>query len=164
MIWVLRAALIWLLVLILPANWLHKHGLMITSELTASRMASFGGEAFSDRLAVPPFFQAVPDTLENTAVSRLRLFENAKRLGPPHTSHAEIRADGHGRFSHWYGTVVFSSSDGSNPITNGRNYWARYPVHLTPWGAVIGFAGPAVLLAMARILYALRARLRIAGT
>lgn len=154
--WILRAALIWLLVLIIPADWLHRHGLMVTSHLTASSTAPFGGDAFLDRLGVSSLFQALPDTQVNATASQLRLFENGRRLGPAHTSHTEIKAEGHGRFSHWNDYIVFSSSDGSNPMTNGRSYTARYPVYLAPLGAVAGFVGPTVLLALARILYSLR--------
>ena len=161
MTWVLRAALIWLLVLIVPADWLHKHGLIVTSRLTPSTITPYGGKAVSEMLEVPPFFQALPDGEGNPTASRLRLLENSKRLGPAHTLGVEISAEGNGRYSHWGNYVVFSSSDNSNPMTNGRSYMARYPVHLTPWGAVFGFIGPAVLLALARILY-LVARSRIA--
>jgi hypothetical protein len=43
-------------------------------------------------------------------------------LGPPHASHEEIRRSGGGRYSHWEGRLYFSSSDGSDPRTNGRRY------------------------------------------
>lgn len=56
------------------------------------------------------------------------LYENALPLGPAHSAHAEILKYGHGRFSHWNGSgFIFSSSDGTNPKSNGRTYWAVIP-------------------------------------
>ncbi len=62
--------------------------------------------------------------------SALALFEDGKPLGPGHTVHADVRALGGGRFSHWDGHLYFSSSDGSDPNTNGRTYTAEYRVAL----------------------------------
>ncbi len=60
--------------------------------------------------------------------STLRLFENGWEMGPEHSSHADIRNMGAGRFSHWSqvdGTgesIRFSASDNTNPLTNGKKY------------------------------------------
>jgi glycosyltransferase involved in cell wall biosynthesis/2-polyprenyl-3-methyl-5-hydroxy-6-metoxy-1,4-benzoquinol methylase len=54
--------------------------------------------------------------------STLRLFENGVELGPAHSAHEEIRTQGQGRFSHWEGSLFFSASDNTNPLTNGRRY------------------------------------------
>lgn len=54
--------------------------------------------------------------------SRLRLFEDDKPLGPGHIGHDEIRRLGRGRFSHWEGQLLFSTSDNSSPLENGRVY------------------------------------------
>ncbi|MCX6996411.1 MAG: hypothetical protein NTV49_04845 [Kiritimatiellaeota bacterium] len=45
-----------------------------------------------------------------------------KVLRPAHTSHAEIRQNGGGRFSHWKTLLYFSTTDGSAPRKNGRKY------------------------------------------
>jgi predicted O-methyltransferase YrrM len=58
--------------------------------------------------------------------SNLLLFEDGKPLGPAHTMHATIRAEGAGTFSHWRGQILFSASDNSDPRTNGRRYTARF--------------------------------------
>jgi pectate lyase len=50
------------------------------------------------------------------------VFEDGRPLGPPHSSHEEIRRFGEGRFSHWGGQIYFSASDNSNPAHNGRCY------------------------------------------
>ncbi len=54
--------------------------------------------------------------------SRLRLTEDGKELGPANSVHQNIREEGGGAHSHWQTALYFSSSDGSNPQTNGRSY------------------------------------------
>ena len=55
--------------------------------------------------------------------SMLLLFEDGQPLGPPRSSHAGIREEGNGRFSHWSrATLYFSASDNSDPRSNGRKY------------------------------------------
>ncbi|OYD82351.1 hypothetical protein CHT98_21625 (plasmid) [Azospirillum brasilense] len=58
--------------------------------------------------------------------STLRLFEDGREIGPAHALHAEIREHGRGRYSHWDGHVLFSASDDSSPLTNGRSYQALW--------------------------------------
>lgn len=67
---------------------------------------------------------AVPERLlsDREAASRLTLFEDGKPLGPAHSSHADIRSLGRGRFSHWGAAVYFSASDNSDPTANRRRY------------------------------------------
>lgn len=64
------------------------------------------------------------DTLEQPTRSRAVLCEDGKPLGPAHSSHAEIRARGGGRYSHWGAQMFFSTSDASDPNANGRRYEA----------------------------------------
>ena len=77
---------------------------------------------------------------DDLGTSRLRLFEEGRPLGPPHAPPADVRALGAGRFSHsgltfraphasrprrwtkFCTLLLFSSSDGSDPRTNGRSY------------------------------------------
>jgi Macrocin-O-methyltransferase (TylF) len=58
--------------------------------------------------------------------SSLRVFEDGFELGPAHSLHDDITAHGGGRFSHWGRWLMFSSSDGSDPRTNGRAYRMLY--------------------------------------
>jgi len=66
------------------------------------------------------------------AHSVLRLLEDGKELGPPHSVHQAIRDTGGGAYSHWSGDpngesqlLYLSTSDNSDPRTNGRKYeWA----------------------------------------
>ena len=57
--------------------------------------------------------------------SPLRLFEDGRNIGKPHSLHAEIESTGLGKFSHWGEWLYFSSSDGGDPNTNGRTYSVR---------------------------------------
>ncbi|MCB9897474.1 MAG: sulfatase [Planctomycetes bacterium] len=82
--------------------------------------AANGGQAFT--VALPSGW--VADDMTSNA-SRVELFEDGHALGPAHAPHADVRALGGGRYSHWQGTLYFSSSDGSDPNVNGRRYEAR---------------------------------------
>ena len=58
--------------------------------------------------------------------STLRLFENGKELGPAHSAPGDIREKGAGRWSHPSPRIIlFSTSDNSDPRTNGRTYTVK---------------------------------------
>lgn len=69
-----------------------------------------------------PEYSRVADTMDEPSVSRLRLTEDGVPLSGPHSIHDDIRTLGQGRFSHWHGTLYFSTSDNTDPRTNGRVY------------------------------------------
>jgi len=71
----------------------------------------------------------------NNQRSPVMLYENMTLLGPAHSQPSEVEDIGRGRYYHsrlegrpdsWR-FFVFSSSDNSDPRTNGRNYWAVVP-------------------------------------
>ncbi|MHB8974079.1 MAG: hypothetical protein ACYC3X_27905 [Pirellulaceae bacterium] len=69
-----------------------------------------------------------PDSQAGTQ-SFLRLLEEGRELGPAHSMHQTIRESGGGTYSHWAGDaraekqiLYFSSSDNSDPRTNGKKY------------------------------------------
>jgi len=65
--------------------------------------------------------------------SNLRLFEDNQQLAFAHAPHITIQQAGEGRYSHWDDKLYFSTSDNSNPNTNGRRYKIRYlPSMITP--------------------------------
>lgn len=76
------------------------------------------------RADLPPGFAGPGDSSGAPAASRLRLFEDGIWLGPAHSGHADIARAGRGRYSHWHGTLWFSTRDGSDPNANGRRYAA----------------------------------------
>jgi hypothetical protein len=59
--------------------------------------------------------------------SPLRLFEGDRPLGPAHALHRVIRDAGGGTYSHWQTRLIFSTSDNSDPNTNGRGYRFALP-------------------------------------
>lgn len=55
--------------------------------------------------------------------SMLVLMEDGQAIGPARSAHVDIRAQGHGRYSHWtQASLYFSTSDDSDPRTNGHKY------------------------------------------
>lgn len=68
-------------------------------------------------------FSFPSDTLGQNA-SRMAMLEDARPLTPGHASHNDIRQNGGGRFSHWDQDVYFSTSDQTDPRSNGRRYTA----------------------------------------
>jgi hypothetical protein len=63
----------------------------------------------------------------------LALFEDDKIVGPGHRSHADIAASGAGRFSVWSdGWLYFSTTDNTDPNSNGRTYELRLQAILSP--------------------------------
>jgi SAM-dependent methyltransferase len=80
------------------------------------------------------------DDMDHPVASVIRLYEDGLQLGPAHAPQSDIRRFGAGRYSHWRGTLFFSSSDGSDPRVNGRRYEVRAPGVLfgapTRWPAI----------------------------
>lgn len=103
--------------------------------LDPARMQPELGRAFEIPLDPPlPWWLACHgDTVSMPVVSDLELFEQGTPLGPAHAGHPDIRTLGNGRFSHWHGRVIFSTSDGSDPRTNGRRYLARVTPRSAEW-------------------------------
>lgn len=54
--------------------------------------------------------------------SDMVVYEDGKPLGPAQATHGDIRHEGSGRYSHWMDQLYFSTSDNSDPNTNGREY------------------------------------------
>jgi SAM-dependent methyltransferase len=67
------------------------------------------------------------DEEQNLEGSRVQIFENGTPLGPAHAKHSRIRSYGRGTFSHWKGSLYFSSSDNTPPASNGRIYVLKGP-------------------------------------
>jgi hypothetical protein len=93
----------------------------------------FQGNAF---VSYHLFDGAKPDTADNTLQSTLRLYEDGKPLGPAHSMHRDIDVGGHGLYSFWNNgktLLIFSTSDNSDPNTNGRVYRAVDPDARDPY-------------------------------
>ena len=65
---------------------------------------------------------------DKVARSRVTVWENDVQIGPANQLHKDIRDSGGGKFSYWIqGNLYFSTSDNSDPRTNGRRYEIRWP-------------------------------------
>jgi hypothetical protein len=62
------------------------------------------------------------NSVSSPRVSTLRLFEDGKELGVPHSPASSIREQGRGKYVHWEDVLLFTASDNSDPRTNGRVY------------------------------------------
>ena len=73
------------------------------------------------------FYAPLPSYLlsDLESSSSLELFEDDQPLGPAHAPHDQMRSLGGGRFSHWGTHLFFTTSDNSDPRSNGRRYTVR---------------------------------------
>jgi hypothetical protein len=102
------------------------------SESTAAAPAASatGGAAIAIKTPIQKDtgFAWIVTTDVNPATRKLSVYENGKLLGPGDSIHDDIRKKGLGAFSHWdpktpgVFTVYFSTSDNSDPNSNGRDY------------------------------------------
>lgn len=89
--------------------------------------------------------------------SRVVLFEGAEQLGPAHSLIERVSEAGAGRYVHWEGSLFFSTTDGSDPRTNGRSYRVRSPYQIRPlvfyalFIATLLIAAPWIRLALRRL-------------
>lgn len=73
-----------------------------------------------------PSLMEFSDNIANNRRSSILLFENDQPLLPAHSVHDDICVLGSGRYSHWEGELLFSTSDGTDPNTNDREYSIVY--------------------------------------
>jgi peptidoglycan/LPS O-acetylase OafA/YrhL len=118
--------------------------------LDISRFGHDSGFAYSG--PAPTFgrvYDFKGDDSENHVQSTLTLLENGRPLGPPHTIHDAIRRVGDGLYSHWDDhkspSIIFSTSDNTDPLTNGRHYSVSGAASLLP---VLQSLAAAALLAI----------------
>jgi hypothetical protein len=92
------------------------------------------------RFSLPFPFEVAADDFGSEG-SDLQLMEDNRPLGPAHTLHDEIRTQGKGRYSHWRQDLWFSTSDNTDPRTNGRRYDAIAKAQLSNYfiGVVLFF-------------------------
>jgi hypothetical protein len=91
----------------------------IFAAVDASKLQANGGHAYYYPLAgiLPK-----ADGGGSPAQPNLLLLEDGKPLPLPDSSHDDIRALGKGRYSFWDEKLLFSSSNGSDPRRNGKQY------------------------------------------
>ena len=90
-------------------------------------------------------FGTPADIATNPTQSKLRVFENGVELMQSHADHGQIETIGAGRFSHWmdefgYEALYLSTSDNTDPRTNGRTYTFRTDGVSVVVGGTTGFS------------------------
>jgi hypothetical protein len=108
----------------------------ITRPLPSSSLRPEQGRAFYVRVSGAGRSDA--EGLQST----LEVLEDGRPLPFPHALHDDVRTEGRGRYSHWFNGVLLSTSDDSDPRTNGRTYTLRHSLDPTPLLALL----PLVLL------------------
>jgi hypothetical protein len=111
---------------------LHLSAPRVEAGLAPDAMVEEGGDAFTvplPHLRYP--YTSVSD--DNGVASSLVLREDDRPLGQAHSLHQKIRDLGEGRYSHWYQTLYFSSSDHSDPRKNGRIYAVTFQAVVDPF-------------------------------
>lgn len=81
---------------------------------------------------------AIADDKDHLEQSSLSLYEDGRPLGPAHSVHRDVVVDGRGHYSFWHHNVtllIFSTSDNSDPNTNGRIYSVSDPSVHDPYEA-----------------------------
>ncbi|WP_271604626.1 hypothetical protein [Bradyrhizobium sp. CCBAU 11434] len=91
-------------------------------------------------MTYPKIAGAKGDVPADPERATLELTENGKALGPAHVSRFEISVSGSGRYAFVQAgkdspTLVFSTSDNSDPNTNGRVYRVTDPGARNPYEA-----------------------------
>jgi hypothetical protein len=66
------------------------------------------------------------DNIDEPFTSPMLLLEKGQPVPIPHATHDEIRIHCAGRYSHWNSYLYFSTSDNSDPNTNGCSYAIRF--------------------------------------
>jgi SAM-dependent methyltransferase len=108
------------------------------------RLDGFEAELGAAYVAALPPDIPPGDAPDTPYVSGLELLEDGVRLGPAHALHAEIRAIGSGRFSHWGRVLYLSTSDNSDPRSNGREYSVFVPKNMITVSATGGLRSAAL--------------------
>jgi len=75
--------------------------------------------------------QSLEDTADQPQRSPILVYEDDRPLGPAHSSLDDIESKGQGRYLHTKTRtaegIFFSTSDNSDPNSNGRHYWVVLP-------------------------------------
>lgn len=93
-----------------------------------------GSHSYTVHFDVTPFWWLPSDWVRRAYEgNELRLFEDGKPLGLGHSRHIGIAEIGLGRYSYWRDNLYFSSSDNTDPRSNGRTYTVTYPRYVSPF-------------------------------
>jgi hypothetical protein len=127
-----------LLPLALAVAWFAPPSVRV--DLRPAQIASETGKAYIVDISQPLslLYRFEGEGVGRAIGSTMSLFENGVELGPAHTNHQSIREKGGGAYSHWGPALYFSSSDGTDPRTNGYRYRVQGRAELRGSVALIG--------------------------
>lgn len=117
-----------------------------------------GGYSYGVPADLPPRWPLLFEVQTDAGgLSRAILTEDGKPLVSPHALHQAILEQGNGRYSHW-GTpkesaFIFSTSDNSDPRTNGRKYEAIARPGPSMFGVSLVLALPFLALLLQRLFF-----------
>lgn len=119
--------------------------------LDSSRIEHDSGCAYTAPIEARPYgwpiTQYSGDSVEHPSASKSRLLEDGKPVGTPHALHEAIRQSGRGDYSHWGPSLFFSTSDCTDPRSNGLRYAVSLEPGLSGWAKTLGLASAVGLLA-----------------
>gem|GEM_PF-2941620 len=101
-------------------------GVTLSGDVDKNVVVPLEGKAYQVRVVTPlGSLYAKGNTSGEPRRSTLTLYEDERPLGPAHVEHKQIRSKGGGAYSHWGEELIFSTSDNSDPLSNGRHYRYR---------------------------------------
>jgi len=120
--WIASATALLTVVALLAATYAFRNIIHVLDKTQIRRLTThLGGNGYV--IAMP----SAGDSVETPYASKARLYENGRRLGPAHSQPADVCSAGKGAFVHWGKSLIFSTSDNSDPRTNGRRYHVKLP-------------------------------------
>jgi hypothetical protein len=117
--------------------------------LLASGIRPESGRAYITKIPRPPlrhFVRLKTDSPDARDASLSELYENGRRLGPSDSLPDLVRRVGKGAFSQRGRELLFSTTDGSSPLTNQRGYLVRVPLKPTDLFRLLGLIGLSMAL------------------
>jgi len=128
-----------------------------TGTINSSDISPLGKYGYAAPVSIRSILgvSVAPDDMSSPSASNLRVYEDGRLLGTPHSLHQEISDLGQGRFSYWalpgQNVLIFSASDNSDPRTNGRVYTLR-AVYTVPAFVIILLVLPLVVFTLQRFI------------
>jgi hypothetical protein len=123
---------------------------IVEGEVDAASITKEVGEAYV--VGIEPlrsrFYAVRGAAVGQRASGTLILLEDGRALGPSDTNHDEIRARGRGAYSYWDQALYFSTSDNTDPRSNGRTYAFQAQAAPRERVKLIGIGAGAVALLM----------------
>ena len=122
------------LLLLLLAIGLQAITSEVAFEINATEIRHLDGNVYEvsmkRRLDWP--WQPISDNPYSPRRSSLTLFENDRLSGRSHSPHEQIELTGGGDYAHWGNSLFFSTTDNTDPRTNGRRYHGKLDAGIVP--------------------------------